>query len=355
MTTSSDGFNTKATVTLLGLAGDGTNPFGGIGSGLPQLGGLPPSKTNTTKPVALPVGNPVAAIVQAKNVTSTSIVTVADKTITSEAHAAVSNLSLLGGIISIAGLDVESKVVSDGAKATTSQTATIGQLKVLGTPIALSTNGIDLGLPALSETVSNLLKALGLELHILPVTQSTTGASGQVANRALQIVIDTKLLKAVIGNVLNPIVAQLPSVLRDQLSPFLSLGPRIVLTVGTTDTSATAAPAYTGTFGGGTGNFGGGNTGSTGGSGPVTNGRLPASQNGTLPQNPNAPQQLPGTATAAHVFPGLGTVPRMLILGLLALAAAVGWALRMAGGTLLLGGRNCGYGLTTGVPDLRKG
>jgi len=355
MTTSTDGFNTKATVTLLGLEGNGTNPLTGVGSGLPQLGGLPPSKANATKPAPLDVGNPVAAIVQAANVTSTSTVTVADKTITSEAHAAVSNLSLLGGIISLAGLDVQSKVVSDATKSTTSQTTTLGQLKLLGIPIALGTNGIDLGLPALSETVSNLLKTLGLELHVLPVTQSTNGATGQVSNRALQVVIDTKLLKAVIGSVLNPIVAQIPPVLRDQLSPFLQLGPRIVLTIGTTDTSASAAPAYNGSFGGGGGGFGAGTGGGSTGGGPISNGSLPASQNGALPQTATQGQQLPATQAASNNFPALGTVPRILILGLLALAAAVGWALRMAGGTLLGGARNCGYGLTTGVPDLRKG
>jgi len=355
MTTSTDGFNTKASVTLLGLAGDGSNPLGGIGSGLPQLGGLKPSPTQTaTKPSPLDVGSSVAAVVSAKNVTSTSVTTVADKTVTAEAHAAVSNLSLLGGIISIAGLDVQSKVVSDGAKATTSQTTTIGQLKLLGIPIALSTDGIDLGLPALSTTVSNLLSSLGLELHVMPVTQSTTGASGQVSNRALQIVIDTKLLKQVLDSILNPIVAQIPPVLRDQLSPFLGLGPRIVLTVGTTDTTATGAPAYNFQFpsGGSVGVAGAGTTGGTG-TGPVTNGTLPANTSNGGTQLPGTPGT-PGTAPASYAFPALGSVPRMLILGLLALAAVVGWAMRMAGGPLLLGGRSCGYGLATGVPDLRK-
>jgi hypothetical protein len=59
--------------------------------------------------------------------------------------------------------------------------------------------------------------------------------------------------------------------------------------------------------------------------------------------------------SAALHLPGLGSLPRGLIIGLLLAAAAVGWGLQYMGAFLFGAGRNCVHGLTTGVPDLRKG
>ena len=365
MTTSTDGLNTDAKVTLLGVAGDGTNPLGGIGSGLPQLGGLPPASASPSPTKSggkssgtpLNIGGGLSALVSAKTVTSESKVTVAEKTVTAEAHAAVANLSLLGGIISLKGLDVQSKVVSDGAKASSTETTTLGSLSLLNGafPIKLSDDGIDLGLPAISDTVTGLLKSLGIEIKTLPVTKTTDGATATMANQALQISIDTKPLKAVLDNVLNPILAAIPQAAKDQLAPILSLGPRIVLTIGTTDTSASAAPAYN--IGGGgsfPGTTGGGTTGGDTGTGSNGNGLLP----GSTDQPSTIPSQTvtqPPSQQAASSLPGLGDVPRGLIVGGILLACLIGWAVTRYGGILFGGAANCDYGLATGVPDLRKG
>ncbi|MGH3739394.1 MAG: hypothetical protein ACRDT6_27900, partial [Micromonosporaceae bacterium] len=58
---------------------------------------------------------------------------------------------------------------------------------------------------------------------------------------------------------------------------------------------------------------------------------------------------------AGMELPPLGTIPKLLLLGALAIAAGVGWALQRAGNLVLAGATSCEHGLVSGVPDLRKG
>jgi hypothetical protein len=356
MTTSTDGFNTKATVTLLGLAGDNTNITGGLGTGLGKLMTKDPTKAHKgLSPQPLPIGKSLAALITAQNLTSTSTTTVAGKILTSVAHAAATNIGLLGGIIKINGLDVLSKVVSDGTKATVSGDATIGSVSILGVKLPISAQGINLGLPALSKTVSDLLSTLGLGFQTVPTAQSVTGAQGEFHSQALVLTIDTKPLKAIVNNILSPLFAKFPPGARSQLQPILDLGPKIVLNIGTADATGSAAPAFNvGGFGGGTG---GGTTGGTGGTG---GGSITPSGGGTLPGGTTNPvgsgtSIIPPSHQTSLALPPLGEVPRALILGALIIAGLVGWFFRRAAGALLGGAGSCDYGLVTGVPDLRKG
>lgn len=368
MTTSSDGVNTSAAVTLLGLSGGDTNLIGGVGTGLGQLAGK--TSSPTAPPVPLPVSQVLAALVTSKNITSTGGVVIGDKTVTATAHAAATNLGLLGGLISIEGVDVKSQVVSDGARATVTGGSTIGAVKVLGQRIAIDDKGLNLGLPVLSQTVTNLLKTLGISLATIPVTRTVAGAAGEMDSQVLQITIDTKPLKAILDNVLNPLLALFPQGARTQLAPLLGLGPKIVLTVGDADASASASPAYdpgalTGGGGGGgadgggsaAGSAGGGGTGGMAGAGGgSTGGTTGGGGAAAADTGAAAPITTPGgMQPAALQLPALAAVPRMLILGALAFAALLGWLLRQGGGLLLGAARSCDYGLTTGVPDLRRG
>ena len=53
-------------------------------------------------------------------------------------------------------------------------------------------------------------------------------------------------------------------------------------------------------------------------------------------------------------LPGLGSIPMILLLGGLLLAAGVGWYISTAGNILFGAGAGCAHGLKAGIPDLRK-
>lgn len=361
MTTSTDGLNTKATTTFLGVAGPGTEVGGGIGTGLGKLGAKDPAKAPKTVSLQpLPVSASLAALVTAQNLTSTGTTTVADKTMTSTAHASASDISLLGGIIKISGFAADSSVVSDGTKATATGDATIGSVSILGLKLPVDANGINLGLPALSQTLSDLLSTLGISIQTVPVTKTENGAGGEFHSQVLVVTVDTKPLKSIINNVLSPIFAKLPTYARTQLQPVLDFGPKIVLTVGESDATATASPAFDLGGGSGGGGFGTGGTGGTAGT-PGTPGtpgtNLPNTGTG-LPNSggaPGAAQNPISVQSTALSLPPLGGVPRALILGALVVAGVVGWFFRRAAAAVLGGAGKCGFGLVTGVPDLRKG
>jgi hypothetical protein len=368
MSTSSDGFTTKSSVTGLGLAGPDTDVLGGIGTGLDQLGGKSPSPS-AQAPAPLPVSAALATLVTAKHVTSSSTVTVADKTVTSTAHAAASDVELLGGLIAIHGVDVSSQVVSDATKATLTGAATIGGVTIAGQKVALDDKGVNIAgtgaaLPGLPATLTSLLKTVGIELSSLPVTRSTSGPQGELGAKVLVITVDTAPLKTALNGPLAAVLKLLGPEAEQQLAPLIGLGPKIVLTIGTADATASASPEFVsgggGTSGGGASGGGGssdtgsgGGTGDSGGSGGDT-----GTGGGTGGNGPSGGSSGTGAVNlqpAGLTLPGLGAVPRMMILGALTFAGIVGWGLRQAGGFLLGGDRSCAFGLRTGVPDLRKG
>lgn len=377
MTTASTGDTTNGTVTLAGVGAPGTTLLGGLGDGLGNLlnslAGTDPTGGVELPSVPVPLPSGLTGLASLQNVTSTSNVTVADKTVTSTAHAAATNISLLGGLIGLAGVDVSSTVVSDGVKATATGTAKIGGITILGQKLDLGDAGLNVAgtgaaLPDLSSTLSGLLSSLGISLKLVPVTKTIEGASGEFAAQVLQVTIDTGPLKALLNGPLNAVVTLLGADAATQLAPVIELAPKIVLTVGDVNASAVATPAYDGgdltggttgditggTTGTTTGDTTGGTTGSTGGDMGATTGRI--APNSGVVGTTGAPKVAPLTLQpSALELPALGSMPRFLVLGALIIAGALGWVLRNAAGLLFGGARNCDFGLATGVPDLRKG
>jgi hypothetical protein len=381
MTTSSSDSATTATVTGLGIVGPDTNPLGGLGTGLSNLPGLGGAKSTKPLPsLPIPVSATLAKLVTFENVKSESDVVVGKDSITSTARSYVSEVRLLGGLITIDGMNITSSTVSDGTKATTTGHATVGAIKLAGTDLGLDEDGLNLNgtgvkLPVVPAAITDLLEGFGISIKYLQTARTVSGATGSFATSGLAITVDTAPLKnalSVITGPLGDLISKIPK-LGSQLGPVLGLGPKIVLTFGVAQTSATAAPAYvpgstppTTSTGGGSGGAGAGTGNSTTGTGSGSIGTGAGLGTGAGNGNPGVTPD-PGNADtgagdvplasqpAALHLPPLATVPRLLILGALALATVIGWLLRNAAATLFGAGANCDFGLATGVPDLRKG
>lgn len=378
MAASTDGDTTKATVSAFGIgptassSGSSSNPLGGL------LGG---SKTSTTDPskTTVPTPDVLGGLVSVHNGTSTSTVDVADKSVTTRAYSAASSISLLAGLIKIEGLAVDSKVTSDGNKAVASGNASIGAITIAGMRFALG-DKISLGsdgtqLPNFGTVTNGILKLFGLSFDTPTVTKKVDGATGQIESSLLRLTIDTRPIKKLINQPLSALVNLLGSQAATQLAPLVEFAPKIVLTFGDSIVSTTAAPPFDMGGDGGGGDSGtdlggmaptiggagvdnanaasdlGGSTGDLGGSG----GDIGAGDVAAPPPSGSTPSITPVQQASGFTLPALGSVPRLLILGGLLLAAILGWALRVMGGGLLWGTANCDFGLVTGVPDLRRG
>src|SRR5207237_733263 len=94
--------------------------------------------------------------------------------------------------------------------------------------------------------VSDLLSTLGISMAAIPVSQEASGAEGTAKAQALQITVDTTPLKKILNNVLNPLVALFPQNFREQLAPLIEASPRFVVTIGNSNATGSAAPAYNG-------------------------------------------------------------------------------------------------------------
>ena len=369
MSTSTDGSTTKGSVTVVGV------DAGGSTLGIPGLPALPISSA-PSGPAPIPVSGDSAALVSSGSATSTSTLVLGDSSVTSTAHAAASDISLLSGLITIGSVSVTSQLVSDGTKVTPSGSTTITGVKIAGQNLSLDEKGVNTGssatkLPDIAGAISSALSPLGISAQATPVTQKISGATGDFQSTALVVTVDTVPLKSALNGPLGTIIAALPASAQSQLSTLINLGPKLVFRIGDVDASAAASPAYVGSSGGG---GGGGSTsgttgGSTGGGGGSTSGTTGGSTGGgggtTGPSGggasiPTSGGTTPGAVSLQPVslrLPGLGDVPRMLMLGALVAAALIGWLMRLLG-TFIVGGagpKPCDYGLANGVPDLRKG
>jgi hypothetical protein len=334
-----------------GDAGDGkkkasTNPL----DALNQLVGAKSGPPN-------PLGT-LGLLIDVDGMTSVSSTDYDGSTVIATATSRIGEVRLLGGLISLNGVNVVTKVTSSldgGAK--TARTVDVGGITIAGQkfsygPDGLTAVGKNTPIPGIPSSVSKLLKMLGVAIEVPAPDVTAKGTSGSVSAEALRITLDTKPLRSKLPSLpLDGLVNQLPplpgqaNILKGLLLSLNTIAPKIVVHLGAAQ--ATADTVSVVDLGGGPGTTGPGATT------PDLSGGAPAA--GDAPAAaPDALKSTPTTVPVAKGLPPLRSLPMLLLVGGLALAAAAAWYLRYAGLMLFGGSSACAFGLKVGIPDLRK-
>lgn len=360
-------------------SGTPTNPLtdllGGLSKGDPSaLTGLLTGGTtgSSTNPVQTNPLGALSVLIDPEGMSSISTTTYDGDTVTATATSRIGQLRLLAGVITMSGVNVVTKVVSSndgGAK--TSQTVDVGGMTIAGQkfsygPDGFTAMGKTTSIPGLPSNAADLLKMLGVEIKVPAPVITKNGLAGSVDAEAASISIDTKPLRSKLPSLpLDALINGLPdlpgqaSILKGLLLSLNTLAPKIVLHLGVSSASATTVTPI---------NFGGGGvtnpptTTPPGGSVPGGTGVVPPTNTGVVPgATPPTDGTLQPTVSPTinpqaliQGLPPLGSVPMLLILGGLLLAAGIGWYLRRAGLLLFGGAAACPHGFKAGIPDLRK-
>ena len=319
----------------------------------------------TPNPPAVPA--PLSGLVDLGGYLSTSKSVNTGDAVTGTARATLGEVRLLGGLVTLSGLDAESSATSNGAKGAASGDASYGRMTIAGQKFRFGPDGFDAAgaptpIPALPDDPVKALKALGITLTFPKPTYEIKGDSAISTMAALELQIDiaplAKLLNtSKINDILGPIVSKMPDSagpLKSILSALGNLAPRFVVTLATARTSVdtvqgiavpeTPLPTNPATAAGGTGT----------GPGPAT-GLAP-----TTGDVPPAATQDPGTAATPDLvsstpgLPELFSIPGLLLIGGIAGATLLGSYIRKLGLLALGAGGVCAHGLDSGIPDLRK-
>ena len=321
------------------------------------------------EPAPCPVPAAMAAVVDIGGYSSASSIVNDDQSVQGVNRAAVSEVSLLGGIVKIGSVRARALAHSDGKAGTAEGVADYGVVTIAGQKFRFGPDGFEGGgqgveIPGLPDEPKAALAELGITFSTPKPVFESEGDSAHSRVVGLSVEIDLKTVNMVLTQLpLNDIFIQLPDDLGPLKSALLSaanLSSRVKVNLavadGTVDTvqgidiptpSTEPEPEpepESGQAGGGTG-------GSTSSGVSAPPGTSP-----TVPGADSAPVagELPVDAALTSGLPKLFSIPGLLLMGGIAGAALAGSYLRRIGVLALGGGAACSHGLDSGLPDLRK-
>lgn len=358
----------------LGDGKDGAKP-GGSGNPLTdllsQLGGALGGKNKTATAAApgLPPG--LDLIVDIDGYVSVSRMKATGSPVVGAARSTLGEVRLLGGLITFGGLDSVARVSSDGTKGVASGKATWGGMTIAGQSFDIGPDGITAAgkttpIPGLKQLPLDLLKNLGINIEVPEAVHTVDGDQATSVAEGLRITIDTVALSPLIKTLPTGLLADLlpPEVglLKGVVAGLSSLAPKIVITLGQAQATVDTVPPV-GAVPGGTADGGSAAApppAAAGAPAPAVSGVPPVTgpaPSGAAPDASGAPPavaDLVDAAPASAGLPDLFSIPGMLLVGALALAAVAGSWLRRLGAAALGAGAPCVHGLDSGLPDLRK-
>ena len=374
----------KSDVDLLGGLLDGSL-LSGLTGGL--LGGAAPAPSpgaaaEDEEPCPIPAA--IAALVDVDGYVALTRSSVAGGEASLVSKAALGEVKVLGGLLTLSGITADASAISDGTKGRARGAASFGTLEVLGQRFSIGPEGVEAAgqqfqIPGLGTDPARALKSLGITITLPKGKRTVKGDQATTTVSALQVEVDTAILGPLLKQLRGPIdllIKNIPfpeeaAIVKSLLSSVPDLAPRLVLTLGTAtatvDTVQGIEPPVTdppseptdpgtepGAEPGGDSAVPPGDAGSgSDAAAPAPGGDVPAGGGGG--GGDAAPGgEMPAAAPVAAGLPPLFSIPGMLLLGGIALAGVAGSYLRKIGALALGGGAACTHGLDSGLPDLRK-
>jgi hypothetical protein len=353
---------------------------GGDGPDAPSLPGVPPppSPSSTSEPQdggattaraesSCRIPAQLAALVDFGGYISTSDFANKGSAVSATSRAALTDVALLGGVITISDVHAGSVALSNGQTGTPRGSSGYGTLAIAGQEFAIGPDGVEAAgrrqkIPGLPDEPAQALRSLGVAITAPQPKTRQHGDQATTDVAALVVTIDSAQLRRKLDAIpFGDIVDQIPDEageLKKLLGAAVYLAPKFVITLAEThsevDTVQGIAIPTIPITGGGTQS--GGSSGGSSGVGTASGSTGAPALATAPPGNPAAPVAAGNLQAepAAAGLPPLYSLPGVLLIGGIALATVAGSYLRRIGVLALGGAGSCAHGLDRGLPDLRK-
>lgn len=319
--------------------------------------------------------SPSRAAAHFGNVASTSGATVEDAIARSRVRSAVTDVALLEGLITVAGVRTELEASSDGATAATGGVTEVTGLAIAGQGFVVDEQGVravedgapgktSLPVPSSLPDADQLRELLGVVVELVPHSEAVEAADASRSAGGVRITVDTAAMRAALAVLpIGELVDAVPDDVAARVAPLLQLSPRIVYVLGRGEVRAVASrpldlgvpdPAVTAPSPGGR------DEGFLAAPGPPP---APDAPPGPATAPPEAPTRLMPPAVAPPVPSSAGRGLPALFAGIPPAAVAIAVALTglaaygLSGLTTMAFGGSasaCALGASRRVPDLRR-